>query len=604
MEKAAWPYILNDSKTPPPYYDPPVIYDADKMIEERDVMVRMRDGVRLCIDIYRPDTKKKVPVLLAVARHNKDMQSPETCEEAPATGPQPAWAPLWFGAQEAGDTRYLVARGYAHVIGNIRGHAKSEDGPPSETDHYDLIEWIAKLPWCDGNIGMIGPSDFARRQIEAAKQQPPHLKAIFPYSPSAAYWFRDFHPGGVISSFLYLLDQVEVAHEVKGVPKPLPPERERLWKEAMKNPDYKTYNLFYNLLTQKGNHTPKFFDFLIQPFESEEEIKKTEEGFKKIEVPIYIGAGLGALGGHLQGAQNYYDGIKNSPVKKLIFSGPPGDERPWRAFFGENMRWFDHWLKGKDTGILEEPRVKYWLQGVNEWRFADDWPLPETQWTKFYLQGWERLRDEPFAPSSRDSYEDPDAFVQMPPTLTREIAKLRYMTEPLPQDVTVVGPSTLHLYASIDQEDTNWLVTLKDVGPDSFIRSGAVGRTVFPPNMPERQVATGYLKASFRWMDPRKSKPYRPWRPLRKKDRKPVVPGEITEYVIEVASCANVFAKGHRICVEICSMDMPTGTAGFTNTELISYHICSSKITLHKIYRNEKYPSHILLPILPKGASK
>jgi len=150
--------------------------------------------VRLCIDIYRPDTKKKVPALLAVARHNKDMQSPETCEEAPAIGPQPAWAPFWFGAQEAGDTRYLVARGYAHVIGNIRGHAKSEDGPPSETDHYDLIEWIAGQSWCDGNIGMIGPSDFARRQIEAAKQQPPHLKAIFPYSPAPRTGFGTFIP--------------------------------------------------------------------------------------------------------------------------------------------------------------------------------------------------------------------------------------------------------------------------------------------------------------------------------------------------------------------------------------------------------------------------
>ena len=173
MDQEAWPYVLNDSKIPPPHYDPPVLFDADRMIQERDVRVRMRDGVRLCIDIYRPDTKKKVPALLAVARHNKDMQSPETCEEAPAIGPQPAWAPFWFGAQEAGDTRYLVARGYAHVIGNIRGHAKSEDGPPSETDHYDLIEWIAGQSWCDGNIGMIGPSDFARRQIEAAKQQPP-----------------------------------------------------------------------------------------------------------------------------------------------------------------------------------------------------------------------------------------------------------------------------------------------------------------------------------------------------------------------------------------------------------------------------------------------
>ena len=593
-----------DSKTPPPYYDPPVLFDADRMIQERDILVPMRDGVRLCIDIYRPDDPGKFPALLAIARHNKDLQSPEVCEQGPSIGPQPIWAPFWLGAQEAGDTRYLVSRGYVHVVGNIRGTAKSEDGPPSEWDHYDLIEWIAQQPWCDGNIGMIGPSDFARRQIEAAKQQPPHLKAIFPISPSAAYWFRDFHPGGLISVFLYLLDQLEVQHEVRGVPGSLPPEKELLWQEAMNNRDYRMYNHLYNLLTQKGQHTPRFFDFLIQPFETEEEIKRTEEGFDRINIPIYTGAGLGGLGGHLQGAQNYYNGIKNAPVKKLIFTGPPADERPWRSFHGENMRWYDYWLKGKDTGILDEPKVKYWLQGANEWRYADDWPLSETEWTKFYLHGWERLRDEPFASSSRDSYEEPDVFAQMPPTLTRVIQTLRYMTEPLQQDVMVVGPSALYLYASIDQEDTNWIVQLKDVGPDASVRSAAPGKTTLPTNLPERVVANGYLKASFRWLDPERSQPWRPWRPLRKKDQKPVVPGEITEYIIEVASTANLFGRGHRICVEISSMDMPTGSAGFTNSEVMAYHICSSKTTVHRIYRNEKYPSHILLPIIPKDTSR
>jgi len=178
------------------------------------------------------------------------------------------------------------------------------------------------------------------------------------------------------------------------------------------------------------------------------------------------------------------------------------------------------------------------------------------------------------------------------------------MPEPLQQDVMVVGPSALYLYASIDQEDTNWIIQLKDVGPDASMRSAAPGRTMFPTNLPERVIANGYLKASFRWLDPKRSKPWRPWRPLRKKDQKPVVPGEIIEYVIEVASTANLFGRGHRICVEISSMDMPTGSAGFTNSEIMPYHICSSKTTVHRIYRNEKHPSHILLPIIPKDASR
>jgi len=90
---------------------------------------------------------------------------------------------------------------------------------------------------------------------------------------------------------------------------------------------------------------------------------------------------------------------------------------------------------------------------------------------------------------------------------------------------------------------------------------------------------------------------------LTKEAQRPVKPGEINEYVIEILSTANLFKKGHRICIEISSMDMPTGTAGFTNVEYFPYHICSSKTTLHKIYHNEKYPSYLLLPIIPMSDS-
>ena len=82
MSKETWPFILSDSKEPPPHYDPPVLFDANKMVQERDVMVRMRDGVHLAIDIYRPGAQGKFPVLLAIARHNKDLQTPEACEQA------------------------------------------------------------------------------------------------------------------------------------------------------------------------------------------------------------------------------------------------------------------------------------------------------------------------------------------------------------------------------------------------------------------------------------------------------------------------------------------------------------------------------------------
>jgi predicted acyl esterase len=123
------------------------------------------------------------------------------------------------------------------------------------------------------------------------------------------------------------------------------------------------------------------------------------------------------------------------------------------------LRWYDQWLRGIDTGILNDPPVRFWVMGANEWRSGSDWPLPETRWVKFYLRGWERLTTEPFVPASADEYQTPDSFAQMPPNQTNRIQRLRYLSEPLTQDLTIAGPSVLNLHAAIDQDDTNCSAT-------------------------------------------------------------------------------------------------------------------------------------------------
>ena len=152
----------------------PVAYDRaptfSGMIAEKDVAVPMRDGVNLSVDIYRPDSTAR-----SFRRCSRSRSTTRTCKgrmSPNALPPQPAWSSLWAGPLEAGDTKFFVSRGYVHVIGSPRGIGKSDGGGSRQWDSYDLIEWIAQQPWCDGNVGMVGISGFGAEQFHAAQAKP------------------------------------------------------------------------------------------------------------------------------------------------------------------------------------------------------------------------------------------------------------------------------------------------------------------------------------------------------------------------------------------------------------------------------------------------
>ena len=111
----------------------------------------------------------------------------------------------------------------------------------------------------------------------------------------------------------------------------------------------------------------------------------------------------------------------------------------------------------------------------------------------------------------------------------------------------------------------------------SSVATAREGERGLQSDLPERELTRGWLKASHRAIDPKRSKPGRPWHPLTREAQKPVVPGEVTEYAIEILATANQFKTGHRICLDITSLDLPTGVGGATNVEYIPYHICSSR---------------------------
>lgn len=592
-------WIEGTSTDPGPWYDRAPDYENREWM--RNVMAPMRDGVHLCLDICRPVTETPLPALLAIAPYNKESNGPDYARAVP---PQPSWSTLWNGAAEVGDSDFLAARGYIHVIGTSRGNGMSEGGGSPAHDLHDLIEWIAAQPWCDGKVGMIGISAYGASQFQAAVQQPPSLKAIFPYDPGPAYReFRGRNPGGVVHKFPLVIESGSVAHQAMGRPGPLSPVQEQWLADALANDDYVIHYEILNILTMKGQKAPIFFQTLINPYDTPEAVARAEDNFTRVKVPTYTGSGTYAqlYKSHFKGMQDWFNGI-NVP-KKLMIAGHAQHARPFRGFHSEVLRWFDHWLKGIDTGFMTEDPVKVYVTGAGKWISGADWPLPQTRWTPFYLDSWERLRPQPFAPESRDHTPVPDAFVQMPPTLTRQVSKLRYLSEPLTDDLLVVGPASLTLFAEIDQTDTNWIIILKDVGPDVSVRTAREGERDLPGDLPEREISRGWLKASYRAEDPERSKPWRPWHKLTRDARQDVTPGEIVEYHIEIMALSNLFRRGHRICLEITSADFATGVGGYNNVEYIPAHLCSSKTVLHKVYRDQTRPSHLLLPVVPMTGS-
>jgi putative CocE/NonD family hydrolase len=545
------------------------------------VFVPMRDGVRLAVDVYRPDAPGKFPALLALCVYGKDLQV------LPVKQPQGRENSLvWDGTMESGSTQYFVSRGYAHVIADVRGCGDSEGeyvgmcGHTEGEDGYDLIEWIASQPWCDGNVGMVGISYLAGVQLYTAAEQPPHLKAIFPWEVWSDLYRQIATSEGVLHPMMYRLfsgrgmdpgqtngSGMAHNHIVSAMVKNTPPdELKKLQEERLRDPDLMVYSIYWSCL-RYPRKSPLFADFLFQPNDGpfyRERSPYTK--FDRIKVPLFTGGPW--VGMWPDGAFSVYNSVD---VPRKIVMAPLAlcDERPWYQIHDEVIRWMDHWLKGIDTGFMDEPPIKFYMLGANEWRYEHEWPLARTQWTRYYLRSRGRLMAEPPVGN-----EGPDCFVQQPLDETSEVNSLKYFTGPFSRDVEVIGPLALYLHAAIDQPDTNWHVTVYDVDPSG-------GRKPMP--------TYSWLKASHWAVDEKNSKP---WEPRHDHTRNvPIVPGEVNEYAIGLSHMANLFRAGHGIEVEISSMDtMPGGL-----------HICSSKTTLHKIYHNPEHASYLLLPVIPAG---
>jgi hypothetical protein len=482
---------------------------------------------------------------------------------------------------EAGWSEYLVSRGYVHVIPDPRGIGDSDGGMPEfdkvhdPDDVSDTIEWIAEQEWSNGKVGMLGPSSYSVSQGNIAENNPPEaLKAI---RPDEQIYFKAPHFHGMIDTLPHHIEsgrhgndstfpRPNYPYEVKP-PKmyDLPEEEleERL-EEALNHPDIK-YNSKWRAFLKYPFKDAPMFDRILDAFRPAPVESKAEN----IEIPIYLGAPWGNRL-YIWGSFHVWETASTPDEEKKMIIYPPGfPPRPHALYHDEIIRWYDYWLKGIDNGVLDEPPVKLFVMGENKWRFENEWPLKRTEYTKYYLQPEGKLATDEVKGSP-----EPDVLYQQAPYEDPTVYALRYQTEPAEQDFEITGPVAIHFEASIDKEDTNWMVDLVDADPEG-----------------NRQLLSqGFLKAQFRALDEEKSTPSQPIHP--RQNPVPVTPGEVTEYSIEMMPTSNVFKKGHSIEVIIRNQDDVLSRLGTWGHYMLPH---MEEVT-HEIHFGK---SHILLPVIP-----
>ena len=539
-----------------------------EILAQRDVGVPMRDGISLNVHVFRPAAPGRFPALVGLAPFHLDFQDEY----------------IWPSAARSSRTRgsptvnvesiprdFFVRRGYVKVVGASRGTGKSGGvyqytSPQEALDNYDLIEWTAQQPWCDGNVGMAGIAYYAALQMATASLHPPHLKAI---APLFAFWddYRDsWWEGGILANgFLKWVNNLvnndlhadrSVLADELGV-KGFKAQIERALGDKDISADPGLVNALKNP-AQLGHAA--VLDILLHPYICGY-WNDRGAGLKldDIKVPSYFGAASHRPGPLFNWGQLHMP-------KKMVCVPPAYVDRPFYQLSWEMLEWFDHWLKGVSNGFMQGPPVRIFVTGSDEWVAADDFPLPGTNWIPLNLQENRRLAGfEPPSEAASTSYDD----------APKKRGFLKFYSNPLSEHLQSVGLASLVLYVSCRQRDANVFASLWDAAPD--------GR--------ETCVSRGYLKLSHRELDAQKS---RPWHPVhRHLSTENLVPGQVYQIVVGFHPVANSFKAGHRIGLKIGGADDDPENL----FQVGMYHLSSQDNNTVTVYHCAEYPSHILLPI-------
>lgn len=588
-------------------------------VVERNLMVPLRDGVRCATDLYFPagDGRKgegEFPVVLQRTPYDK--------VNAAATG------------------RYYAERGYVAAMQDVRGRYASEgtfypfadEGP----DGYDVVEWLAAQPWCDGKVGTLGQSYCAADQSALASLDPPHLAAmIVTYGPSS-YFHHAMRHNGVLELrfFVYAFLMASTSREAMADP---------TIKAALDEAYGNIWEWLRNYPITRGNSplrlVPSYEQWCLDLMtHATYDEHWRQPGFgprpwydQHADVPtLYIGGWYDTY--TRSTVENFVEMSRRQQSAVHLLMGPwthggvgaptAGDasflpDGGLSDYEATRLRWLDHHLKGLPTGLGGERPVKYFVMGGGpgpedrgkivvhggQWRSADAWPPPSCEPTSYYLRADGALSEQPpdddmqptryvfdpadpvptigghlsaipIAAGAYDQRND-ERFVGSRGTLPLASRNdvLVFQTEALAEDVVIAGPIEVVLWVSTDAPDTDFTAKLIDLYPASA-------------NYPDGcalNIADSIARLRFRNGFEREEL---------------AEPGEVYELRFEMYPSANRFMAGHRIRLDISSSNWPrfevnTNTGGPLGVER------RMRTTENCVYHDRERPSHILLPMMP-----
>lgn len=526
------------------------------ILVEKNVPVEMSDGVKLAANVFRPDKPGTFPVIMAFTPFSKDyygQHDPFGCSvNTPFEGPDPG---------------FWVPGGYVMVHVDERGTGRSPGmGTGGAYDFYDGIEWAAGQGWSNGNVGMLGHSALAMRQWEVASMEepPPHLKAIIPWGGYTDAARENKYLGGIPETEFR-------AGQGGNLP---------LWQKDFQPRERPRLSRYQQPVPSVMHNPPKL---------------------ENINLPMLVGSTWIDYYAHLQGT--FRGWLRASSQYKWLYTY---SLRKWQGLYTPmeardmQRKFFDYFLKGIDSGIMEVPRVRLSVQDKlldYKVRYEKEFPLPRTQYLTYYLDARDGSlnADKPEIESSvsYDSAVSPVTQVLSHESKVGPEGKASFGIT-FNEETEIIGFIKLKVWVSPqDADDMDLFVTLRKYNADGH--EVCFDCDVAPGRAP---VARGWMRLSKRELDQDLS---RPWLPVQKSvtpggPEQKVKPGEIVPCEIAVWPASVIFHAGEKLAVDISAKygvkdDLMKGFNSLVNAGK------------HTIYTGGSYDSYLLVPVIPEAGS-